>query len=195
MSSLFVIHPIKLWVNVPHLLTRLLLIAISTAYDCPCAITICRDMLSLIVPLTRLATNVTASITPCCIIQIKALTPLNQRRNILYPYPLGSEKQVILPSWQANAHGPKGDSGIVRVLFDSCSNFSFIRKETAQRLNLTEQNKMPMTINTFGCKVINRDFFVCKLELSSLSNRSGSPRKSILVIAQMTWYTQFKNSG
>ena len=93
-----------------------------------------------------------------------------------------SGRQVILQSCQAYGHGPKGDSGVIRVLFDSCSNFSFIRKETAQRLNLSEEAKMPMTINTFGCNIINRDFSVCSLELSPASGGRDSPRKSMRVI-------------
>lgn len=112
---------------------------------------------------------------------VKKPVPLDTVSNASLSLPiLESEKRVILQSCQANGHGPEGDSGVVRVLFDSCSNFSFIRKEIAQLLHLPEKNKIPMTINTFGCNTItNRDFSVCTTELSTLSN---GPRKSLNVI-------------
>ena len=90
-----------------------------------------------------------------------------------------SGDRVLLQSCQAYAHSPTGGSMVVRVLFDSCSNYSFIRQSTAGLLKLTNQRVQPLTINTFGCKVIERDFPVATLELSSLM---GGPRRSIDVI-------------
>lgn len=79
-----------------------------------------------------------------------------------------SHSKVLLQSCTARAHGPQGQSRVVRVLYDSCSTYSFIRKSTAEQLNLPEIRTIALVINTFGCNVIKRDFPVVTLKLNSL---------------------------
>lgn len=47
---------------------------------------------------------------------------------------------------------------------------SFIRKSTAEQLNLPEVRTVALVINTFGYNVIKRDFSVLTLKLNSLQD-------------------------
>ena len=87
--------------------------------------------------------------------------------------------RVLLQSCKAHAKGPRGNREVIRVLFDSCSNYSFVRKSTAERLQLSEQNTLPLTVHTFGCNVVQRNFPVCSINLSPLV---GGPSKVIDVV-------------
>ena len=107
-------------------------------------------------------------------IPAKPVTELTEvSSNATLSNPASETTSVLLQSCQAYAQGPTGDSLVVRVLFDSCSNYSFIRKSTADRLKLSEVSSIPLVINTFGCNVIKRDFSVTSVRLNSLRGGLG----------------------
>ena len=87
--------------------------------------------------------------------------------------------RVLLQSCKVQARGPHGRGEVIRVLFDSCSNYSFIKRSTAERLKLSTQGSLPLTVHTFGCKVLQETFPVCSIELNPLR---GGPGKSIEVV-------------
>ena len=87
--------------------------------------------------------------------------------------PSSDPSKVLLQSCNARAQGPQGETSVVRVLYDSCSTYSFIQKAAAEQLHLREVRKIPLIINTFGCNVIKRDFPVVTLNLSSLRGASA----------------------
>jgi hypothetical protein len=107
------------------------------------------------------------------------VTEITSNATLTHPTPDGKTR-VLLQSCQASAHGPEGHSLVVRVLFDSCSSYSFIRKSTADRLKLSEIRTIPLVVNTFGCNVIQRDFSLCSLKLNSL--RGGSTQTVELIV-------------
>lgn len=90
-----------------------------------------------------------------------------------------NNNKVLLQSCNARAQGPQGGTSVVRVLYDSCSTYSFIQKSAAEQLRLREVRKMPLIVNTFGCNVIKRDFPVVTLKLSSLR---GAPAHTVDLI-------------
>lgn len=107
--------------------------------------------------------------------------PVRSTSNVSLSHPSAEpSSKVLLQSCKARAHGPQGESQVVRVLYDSCSTYSFILKSTAEQLNLREVRKMPLVINTFGCNVIQRDFSVVSLKLNSL--RDDPPRTVDLIV-------------
>lgn len=94
--------------------------------------------------------------------------------------PAEQQHGVVLQSCKARAYGPNGNSAPVRVLFDSCSTLSFIKRSSAQSLGLATVRNVSLTINTFGCGRVEQNFPVCGVDLGPL--RGGS-RTSIELIA------------
>ena len=78
-----------------------------------------------------------------------------------------ANQQVLLPSCRATAQGFDEKKQVVRVLFDSCSTFSFIRRSVADELGLSPKRWIKLEVNTFGEGLIHKSCPIYSVELVS----------------------------